>query len=175
MHIVGYPCVDAGAGDGQGNTVVDLNGVYGELGAVPQVLGVAEFADVAAEILEKIVARADGDDAHGGVIKADDAVGHFVHGAVAAAGVKAQLLAALAELFGQLCCVALPLGENALHVQVVPGAQRIRHVINALAAVGLTGSGIDNENMFHKTLQMWKRIRTHRSIIAGKKQNLCIN
>ena len=66
------------------------------------------------------------------------------------------LLAGLTEFFGQLCCVALALGEDALHIQIMPGAQGISHVVNTLAAVGLAGRGIDNKNMFHKTLRYGK-------------------
>ena len=64
--------------------------------------------------------------------------------------------AGLTEFFGQLCCVALALGEDALHIQIMPGAQGISHVVNTLAAVRLAGRGIDNKNMFHKTLRYGK-------------------
>ena len=176
VDILGHPCVNAGAGNGQGDTVIDLDGIYGKLRPVPQILRVPELLHITAEILEEVVAGADGDDAHSGVIVANDAVGHLVYGAIAAAGIKAQLLAGLTEFFGQLCCVALALGEDALHIQIMPGAQGISHVVNTLAAVGLAGRGIDDKNMFHKPLRLWKRIlRTHSAIIAGVKQNLCTN
>ena len=156
MDILGHPCVNAGAGNGQGNAVIDLDGIYGKLRPVPQILRILELGHVLAEVFQKIVAGTYGDHGHSGVIVANDAVGHLVYGAIAAAGIKAQLLAGLTEFFGQLCCVALTLGEDALHIQIMPGAQSISHVVNTLAAVGLAGRGIDNKNMFHKTLRYGK-------------------
>ena len=149
MYVPGHPCVDAGAGDGQGNAAVDVDGVYGELGAVPQVLRVPELLQIVAEVLEKVVAGANGDDGHGGVVVADDAVGHLVDGAVAAAGVEPQLLAAVTHPPGDLRGVALLLRQDALDVQIVLCPQRIRHIVYLLAAVRLARSGIDDENVLH--------------------------
>ena len=83
------------------------------------------------------------------VVVADDAVGHLVDGAVAAAGIESQLLAALAQAAGDLRGVALLLGQQALHLQPVILPQLLRHVIDLLAAVGLARRGIDDENVLH--------------------------
>ena len=40
MYVLGHPCINAGAGDGQGDAPVDVDGVYGELGSVPQIFGI---------------------------------------------------------------------------------------------------------------------------------------
>ena len=72
----------------QGHAAVDVDGVHGELRPVPQVLRVPELLQIVAEVLEEVVAGAHGDGGHGGVVVADDAVGHLVDGAVAAAGVE---------------------------------------------------------------------------------------
>ena len=150
MYVLGHPRVDTGAGDGQCHPAVDINGVHGELRAVPQVLGIPELLGVVAEVLQKIVAGAHGDHGHSRVVIADDAVGHLVHRAVAAAGVEPQLLAAFTQLLCQLRGVPLLLCQDALHIQPVLLPQRIRHVVDLLPAVGLPRRGVDNKNMLHR-------------------------
>ena len=41
--------------------VIDLDGIYGKLRPVPQILRVPELLHITAEILEEVVAGADGD------------------------------------------------------------------------------------------------------------------
>ena len=50
--------------------------------------------------------------------------------------------------------MALPLGEDALHILAVFVPQHIRHGIDALAAVSLAGSGIDDKYVFHFFLRL---------------------
>ena len=152
MYVGGHPGVNAGAGDGQGDAPVDVDGVHGELGAVPQVLRIGEQRRRTAEVLQEVVAGAHGDHGHGGVVVADDAVGHLVDGAVAAAGVEPQLLAAVAQPAGQLGGMALLLGEDTLHIQPVLLPQGVRHVVDPVPAVVLTGVGIDDKNVFHSNI-----------------------
>ena len=149
MYVPGHPGVDAGAGDGQGHPAIDVDGVHGELGAVPQVLGVPELVQVVAEVFQKVVAGAHRDHAHGGVVVADDAVCHLVDGAVAAAGVKPQGLPGLTEFLGDLGGVALFFGEDALHVQTVSRPQMLSHFIDPLAAVIFPRSGVDDKDVLH--------------------------
>ena len=174
VHIACHPCVNAGAGDGHGDAVVDLNSVQRELRTVPQVFGVPELVHMITEVLKEIVACSDGNNAHGGIAEANNAVGHLVQGAVAAAGVKPQVFPGLAELAGQLRGVTLPLSQDALDVQTMIEPQRVGHVIYALAAVGFACRGIDDENMLHKPLPKEKDKNTP-AIIAVKAGNLCIN
>ena len=150
MYVLGHPCINAGAGDGQGDAPVDVDGVYGELGSVPQIFGIPEFLHILrAKVFQEVVAGSHGDDGHGGIVVADDAVGHLVDGAVAAAGVESQFLTALAQAAGDLRGVALLLGQQALHLQSVLLPQLLRHIIDLLAAVGLARRGIDDENVLH--------------------------
>ena len=150
MYVGGHTGIDAGAGDGQRHAAIDIDGIHGELRAVPKILRVPEFFGVVAKILQEIIARAHGNDGHGGVVVADDAVGHLVYRAVAAAGVKAQILAAFAQLLGQLRGVALLFCQDAVDVQAVPVAQLIGHIIDVLPAVRLARRGIYDENMLHR-------------------------
>ena len=152
MYVCGHPGVDAGAGDGQGDASVDVNGVHGKPGAVPQVFRILKKGRAITEVLQKIVAGAHGDHRHGGVVIADDAVGYLVGGPVAAAGVEPQLLPAFAQLAGQFGGVSLILGEDALHLQSVLLPQSLRHVIDTLPAVVLAGVGIDDKNMLHSCI-----------------------
>ena len=176
MYVPGHPGVDAGAGDGQGHPAIDVDGVHGELGAVPQVLGVPELVHIAAEVFQEVVAGAHGDHAHGGVVIADDAVCHLVDGAVAAAGVKPQGLPGLTELLGDLGGVALFFGEDALHVQTVSRPQVIGHFIDPLAAVIFPRGGVDDKDVLHcSTLPAKFKIRlqtaTYCSTAAEKYMN----
>ena len=150
MYIGGHTGVDAGAGDGQRHAAIDINGIHRELRAVPEVLGVPEFLGIIAEILQEVVARAHGDHGHGGVVVADDAVGHLVYRAVAAAGIEPQILAAFAQLSGQLRGMTLLLRQDTLDVQVVLTAQPVGHIVDLLPAVRLASRGIDDENMLHR-------------------------
>ena len=150
MYIPADACIDAGAGDGQCHAAAHVNNVQRELGAVPQVFGVSEFRGVLAEVAQKIIAGAHGDARHGCVVKAQNAVGHLVDGAIAAAGVETQILAGLTQCPGDLCGVALLAGQDALHVQSVLFPQAVRHVVDALAAVGVAGMGVDDKDVFHR-------------------------
>ena len=152
MYVGGHPGVDTGAGDGQGDAPVDVDGVHREPGPVPQVFRVLKKCRAIAEVFQKIVAGTHRDHRHGSVVITDDAVGHLVGGPVAAAGVEPQLLTAFAQLAGQLSGVALILGKDTLHLQSVLIPQGIRHVIDTLPAVVLTGVGIDDKNMFHSSI-----------------------
>ena len=150
MYIGGHPGVDAGTCDGQGDTSVDVNGVHGELGAVPQIFGVAEFVQIVAEVFQEVIAGAHGDHGHGRVVVADNAVGHLVGGAVTAAGVEPQLLTAVAQPLGDLCGVPLLLGQDALHIQIMLCPQGLCHVVYLLTAVSFARRGIDDENVLHR-------------------------
>ena len=149
VHVGRHAGIEAGAGDGQGDAAVDIDGIEGKGGTVPQVLRIGKQRLMVAKILEEIVARADGDDGHGGVVVADDAVGHLVDGTVTAAGIETQLLACLTELTGQLSGVPLLAGQDALNIQPVLFPQGIGHVVDLLAAVLLTCVGIDDKHVFH--------------------------
>src|SRR5699024_12001759 len=54
VDIVGHLGVKTGTGDGQGAAAVALNGVQGELRAVPEVFRIAEQRDHISEIFQKI-------------------------------------------------------------------------------------------------------------------------
>ena len=57
MYVLGHPCINAGAGDGQGDAAVDVDGVYGELGSVPQIFGIPEFLHILrAKVFQEVVA-----------------------------------------------------------------------------------------------------------------------
>ena len=143
--------VDARAGDCKRIAPVDLDDIHREDRPVPEIFHIAELLKVVAEVLEQVVARADGDHRHGGVVEAEDAVGDLVGRPVAAAGVKPQLAALFTELARNFRRVALLLGEDALHVQLMLLAQLLRHVIDPLAAVLLAGGGVDDKDMLHRT------------------------
>ena len=116
MDILGHPCVNAGAGDGHGDAVVDLNGVQRELRTVPQVFGVPELVHMITEVLKEIVACADGNNAHGGIVEANNAVGHLVQGAVPAAGVDSNFLPGGGSLPGDVGAVPRAHGDPDLVV-----------------------------------------------------------
>ena len=119
--------------------------------AVPEIFCVKEPFVVRAEVFEKIVARADGDAGHRGVGIARDAVGDLIDRAVAAAGIEPHLFSALGKTARERGRVADRRGEHTLYVQTVLFPQRLRHRVDALAAVVLTGRRIDDKNVFQGT------------------------
>ena len=79
-----------------------------------------------------------------------DKVREDVYRAVTAAGVKAQILAAFAQLLGQLRGVALLFRQDTVDIQAVLVAQLIGHIVDLLPAVRLARRGIYDENMLHR-------------------------
>ena len=139
MHIVRHLCVEPGAGYGQGKTAIAVNGVQQEPGAVPQVLRVVKQGGHIPKILQKIVARPQRHAGHGGIVRTS----------VAAAGVEAQRLSGLRQLPDRGGSVARALGQDAVHVQAVASRQPLGHCHYAGRAVPLSGSGVDDKDMFH--------------------------
>ena len=149
MYVVGHLGVEAGAGHGQGQTAVAVDGVQGEAGAVPQVLRLLEEGSRVPEVAQEVVARAHGDAGHGGAAPSGDAVGHLVDRAVAAAGVDPQRLSPLRQRPRGLHGVTGALGEDALHIQAVADGQGLGHVHHTGGAVLFPGGGIDDKYVLH--------------------------
>ena len=117
MHALGDARVDARAGDRQAVFAVAVDEVERCHVTVPQVFRVKkQRLGVLTEVFKEIVARADGDAGHRGVGKARDAVGDLVDRAVAAAGVKADIVARLRN--GARQCRRMParFGQHTLNV-----------------------------------------------------------
>ena len=151
MYALGDARVDACAGDRQAVFAVAVDEVERRHVAVPQVFRVEEQRlGVLTEVFKEIVARADGDAGHRGVGKARDAVGDLVDRAVAAAGVKADIVARLRDRARQSRRVPARLGEHALNVQIVISFQRLGHRVDALTAVLLPRCGVDDKNVLQE-------------------------
>ena len=71
--------------------------------------------------------------------------------AVAAAGIEPHLFSALGEAARERGRVTDRRGEHTLYVQTMLFPQRLRHRVDALAAVVLTGRRIDDKNVFQGT------------------------
>ena len=151
MHALGNARVDARAGDRQAVTPAAVDEVERLRLAVPEIFRIEKLFVVRAEVFEKIVARADGDAGHRGVGIARDAVGDLIDRAVAAAGIEPHLFSALGKTARERGRVADRRGEHTLYVQTVFFPQRLRHRVDALAAVVLTGRRIDDKNVFQGT------------------------
>ena len=142
--------VDAATGDGQATAPVAVDEVQGKYGPVPQVFRVPEFLHVRSEILQKIVPGAAWDTGHGGVGKPRQTVGRLGDGAIAAAGVEAQFLAALRQTAGHLRGAAGAVRQHTGAVQAVEAPQAVRHLVNTGGLVPFPGTGIDDEDVTHK-------------------------
>ena len=149
MDALGHPGVDAAAGDGEAVPAVALDEVQGELGPVPEVLRVREAGGVGAEVLQEVVAGADGDAGHGGVGEARETVGHLVHGAVAAAGVDPDLLPGLRQPSRHVDGPAGALRQKAVHAEAVLLPQGLRHGVDPAGLVLLPRLGVHDENVPH--------------------------
>ena len=149
VDIVGHLGVKTGTGDGQGAAAVALNGVQGELRAVPEVFRIAEQRDHISEIFQKIIACPDRDAGHGGIFSAHDTIGHFIGGAVAAAGVEADIFSRRGNVSRDLCCVTFVFGEDTVHRKMVAGFQTLGHLHQLYGAVPFSRSGVDNKYMSH--------------------------
>ena len=152
MYVLRDTRVDAAARNGQALPAIAVDEVQLLRFAVPEVLRISELRGVVPEILQEIVARSDGDDGHRRIFKARDAVCDLVNCSVAAAGIEAHTSALGGDAARQRRAVARRLGEHALDVKTVVPPQRLRHLIDALAAVCLAGGGVDDEDMLHGSI-----------------------
>lgn len=94
---VGYPGVNAVAGDGEAQPAAAVDEIQGEGGAVPEIFRVLEPDGVGAEIAQQVVAGAGGDAGHGRVGKPGDAAGCLMGRAVSAADIQPQRLSGLRQ------------------------------------------------------------------------------
>ena len=151
VDVPGHPGVEAGAGDGQGQPAVAVDGVQGEGGAVPQLLNVQKpRRQLRPEVFEEVVAGACGHAGHGRVGEAGNGVGHLVHRAVAAAGVETHRPAGRGNGAAGLQGVAGALGEDAGAVQAVPLAEALSRRQQVGGAFFPAGIGVDNQNVPHR-------------------------
>ena len=137
------------AGDGEAVPAVALDQVQGELRSVPEVLRIGELLRVRAEILQKVIPRAGWNRGHRRVVKARNSARHLMDGAVAAAGVDPHRAAALGQAPGHLPGPAGAVGQQALALQAVPPAQRVRHGVHPGGLVPLARVGVDDPYMAH--------------------------
>ena len=117
MYALGNARVDARAGDRQAVFAVAVDQIKRRHIAVPQVFRVQKKRQgVLAEVFEEIVARTDGDAGHRGIGKARNAVGDLVDRPVAAAGVKADIVARLRNGARQSRRMPARFGQHTLNV-----------------------------------------------------------
>ena len=140
--------VDARAGDRQALATVAVDQVELLHLPVPEVFRVQKLGHhFRTEVFEKVIAGADGDHRHGGIVKAGDAVCDLVGGTVAAAGIETDGLTVFGDAAREQRGVPVGFCQHARNVQIMRAAQRFRHGVNTLPAVLFSGSGIYDEDV----------------------------
>ena len=107
---------------------------------------------VAGKAADKIVAGAAGNDPQSGVGAAGQPLQDLVHGAVAAAAVKAQTLppgcgTAFPDKAGGIAHTG---GQVNLHLLLPSGKQRVNAGNKGDGDIGFAGGGVDDKDVFHR-------------------------
>ena len=103
------------------------------------------------EAADEIIAAAAGNDAHSCVGAAGQALKHLVHGAVAAAAVKAQVLPAGGgtALLHKTGGIPHAGGQVGFQLLLPPDKKDMQTGQQGFGHIGFSGGGIDNEDVFH--------------------------
>ena len=142
------PRVDADGTDGQAVILAHLDQIQQTFLRVQQTLHIGKGLGVR-EVFDEIVAGAAGIVRHGQVLRAGRAADHLVEGAVAAAGVDADLLAGGRRLAGDGAAVAGLFRDPDGVVQPVGLAERTDRGAELYGLIVLPRRWIDDEQVLH--------------------------